>query len=99
MTATTPVRLSSGLDSRFLLGVAAVVIGLAAGFSTIYGLKHRSEVGAVVAGMATAIGLTTVALVVVVLRVGGDWFALIHLGYVVVTIGVPLAATVVLIRA
>ncbi|MCP4306277.1 MAG: hypothetical protein GY788_15700 [bacterium] len=76
---------------------AAIVIGAGAGMMTVIDLRRRPALSALGTGVLTGVGLSIAALLVLVLWVGPDHFAVIHLVYVVVTLGAPLAGAFVLV--
>jgi hypothetical protein len=79
----------------FVLGTA-LLIGVAGGVAIVRALPRRTLLAALGVGALTGAALSAVALVVVAVFTGLDPFAVIHLGYLVVTVAIPLAALVAL---
>jgi predicted MPP superfamily phosphohydrolase len=78
--------------------VGALVIGGISAVVALAASKTRSEWGALGYGLLTGVGLSGLAAGVVVGYAGRDVFAVVHLAYLVVTVAVPLAALVTMVR-
>ncbi|MYH97768.1 MAG: metallophosphoesterase [Acidimicrobiia bacterium] len=79
---------------------AAVIVGSASGAASVYWINRGVHAGWIVLGaLAVGVGCTMVLTAVALLFTGPDAFMVLHVVYLVLAVGLPLAGAVVLVFA
>jgi predicted MPP superfamily phosphohydrolase len=90
MCLTAPIGEGRSVNYNLLLLLVSTGVGVVAGATAIYAGQSPTRSGTaatLIAGLAATLG----AIIVVVAKHGADRFGILHLGYLILVIGVPLA--------